>query len=83
MWLCAVIVVLMGLSILFACPTGTVAFEGVCAAMPQPDYGPSVQPSDDLPPNHGGKREAVVAVDAPRASTATVLDDFKAEERQR
>jgi hypothetical protein len=33
-----------------ACPTGTVEFEGVCAATPAPvDSGPSVVPSDEKP----------------------------------
>ena len=82
-WLIVLIAGLSVITMLDACPKGYEAHEGVCAAMPQPDYGSSIQPSADVAPNHGGPREAVIPLEAPRASTATVANDYDADRGQR
>jgi hypothetical protein len=48
-----------------ACDKNCEPHGDVCACEQAPDYGPTVKPSDERPPNHGGVKEPVM-VDMPQ-----------------
>ena len=75
----------LALPFLLACDTGCEEHGGVCACDAKAEVAPEVKPSDDLPPNHGGKREAVFTATAkfgvePSTDTA---NDYRAERDRR
>ena len=47
MW---ILILLLFVKPVMACPAGTIENEGVCADMQAPETAPSVQPSDEKPP---------------------------------
>lgn len=65
MW---ILILLLFVSPVMACPAGSEAYNGGCADMQAPATDPPVKPSDELPPSHGGKREAVT-IDMPKSET--------------